>query len=72
MVPVPDREGEKLWMDAKQERARYLSPAGIAHLRGAIRQEKRERREAVAFWSSIVFGILGLLVALAAVLVDSG
>jgi hypothetical protein len=71
MVPVPSRANDELWTESEMTGQKYLTPAGIAQLRSAIRHEKKERREVVTFWSSIVFTILSLLVALAAVLRNS-
>ena len=46
----------------------YLSKAGINHMRGLIRAEKKARVELFLMWVPGVVGILGALIGLAAIL----
>lgn len=68
-LPVPDENDPEKWEeDPATGKRTFLSPKGIAELRTAIRQEKRERRENIQRWIAILIGLIGALTGLIAVL----
>ena len=76
-LPIPTPKDEDKWEPAEDTPPgyRFLSPIGIAEVRAAIRKEKRERREAVAWWVKMIAtlvgaftGIIGALIGLIAIL----
>ncbi|AGA85206.1 hypothetical protein GFL09_13505 [Pseudomonas stutzeri] len=71
-VPLPDRDDRTFWgrveFDSDPREPRYLTDAGIRIVRADIREERRQRREPVTFWSSIMIGVVGALTGLASVI----
>lgn len=66
--PVPE-EGDVITEDETWIRSNcygqwYLTNKGIVDVRKLIRQEKKERREAVAFWFALIFGLIGAIISL--------
>ncbi len=45
----------------------YLTSEGLSKLRSSIRAERRERRDAAAFWIAVLTGLIGALTGLIAV-----
>lgn len=46
----------------------HLKTKGIAEIRNLIRQEEKESREKIAFWISIIFGLIGAFTGLIAII----
>ncbi len=46
----------------------HLKTKGISEVRNLIRQEEKERREKIAFWISILFGLIGAFTGLIAII----
>jgi hypothetical protein len=71
LLPVPETPTSDLedeyWKRGKHFQRWYLTPIGFSKLRGLIRAEQKERREALQVWAAIVTGILGTLIGLVAV-----
>jgi hypothetical protein len=72
LVPTPefDRDGPN-WSQSQMTGEWHLTRVGLAALRAAIRQEQKERREAVQgrlIWISMLTGLIGALTGLASVL----
>lgn len=67
-IPIPDWRDEKMWTKSSAFSKRVLSIDGIAHLRSAIRQEKREQRDAFLAWAPALTGAIGAFTGLVAIL----
>ena len=64
-VPLPDRKAESFWRERHPHSGRYvLTPEGIARIRAAIRQEKREWREPLVTLLPLLIGLIGAICAL--------
>lgn len=74
-VIMPDLNDKALWgqveYDDDSQEPRYLTDAGIARIKAAIREEQKHRREVAGFWVTLVVGCIGALTGLASVLVGS-
>ena len=79
-VPIPysrnaDGTESDLWYEGRQTGGRYLSSAGIRHLRHEIRQELKDRHESRSHhlvWLTALTGIIGSATGLIAVLQKGG
>jgi len=64
-ISIP-KKGEGIW--EKGETGRMLfTPAAREDLRKAVREVRKEQREAAMFWISVLFGMIGALTGLIAV-----
>lgn len=68
MIETPERKNEEMWTHAIVSGRPHLTKKGIFELRAAIRSEKRAVRKYFLLWVPGITGILGLIVALAAIL----
>jgi hypothetical protein len=64
--PVNDKDG--YWELSYETGNWHLTNKGITELRKTIREDSKELRESVAFWVSIIFGLLGLIIGVISVL----
>jgi len=64
----PFSEESDLWEHSPFTRKYQLTEKGITQIRNTIRGYEKERREKVAFYVNILFGLLGLLIGLIAVI----
>jgi len=55
---------EQVEWDNDPAQPRYLTDKGFKAIRDAIREERKQRREAVGYWFGIVVGIIGALTGL--------
>jgi len=67
MVPLPNSEDESLW-DRDGYTAPILTEKGIYELNKSIRLEKKEKRDVIFSWLTIIIGLIGALIGLAAVI----
>lgn len=71
-VPMPDindaRMYEAVEMEKTDQSTKYLTAAGEAFIRAAIREEKKHRREAVGYWFGIAVGLIGSITGLVSAL----
>lgn len=70
--PIPE-EGDcttedETWIRSNCYCQWYLTDHGFMEVRKLIRQEKKERREVVAFWFALIFGLIGAITGLIAVI----
>jgi hypothetical protein len=77
IVEVPDFYDATMWVHDGDRH--FLTPAGFAQLRAAIRTEKKARAEETkaraelfAMWMPGIVGILGALIGLASILIGKG
>jgi hypothetical protein len=56
--------GDENWQMGEHSSRLYLRPSALARLRREIRAARKDRREVVTFYASLLFGLLGLLIAL--------
>lgn len=67
-VPVPAAsEDSPDWDRSTQLGVMLLTTAGHASIRSAIRQERKERREALLTWASMLIGLIGSLTGIVSV-----
>ena len=68
LVQMPSIEDgtmyEQVEWDNDPAQPRYLTDKGFKAIRDAIREERKQRREAVGYWFGIVVGIIGALTGL--------
>ncbi|MFG0499655.1 hypothetical protein ACF8MH_20345 [Pseudomonas sp. YQ_13] len=68
LVQMPSIEDgtmyEQVEWDNDPGQPRYLTDKGFRAIRDAIREEQKQRREAVGYWFGIVVGIIGALTGL--------
>src|SRR5260370_23702407 len=67
MLAAPDIRDEERWGRGIVTGRRQLTKKGIVEMRAAIRAENKASREGVLLWVPGITGILGLVVALAAI-----
>ena len=67
MLAMPDLRDEERWGRGVVTGRRQLTKKGIVEMRAAIRSEKKAAREGMLLWVPGIAGILGLVVALAAI-----
>lgn len=71
VIPMPDKDEGNYCIfnfdDGEGERE-ILNTEGFYKVRSLIRQEKKERREALGFWVTLLIGLLGAIIGLAAIL----
>jgi hypothetical protein len=68
MLERPDWKDEERWTQGIVTGRRHLTKKGISELRAAIRSERKAARETLLMWVPGITGILGLIVALVAIL----
>lgn len=72
LIPIPNRDDKNLYYQYNfddDEGERYiLTSMGFHHVRKLIREERKERREAVGYWATIIIGIIGALTGLASII----
>lgn len=61
-------EDEAMWKNLETLARKGLTPKGEMELRSAIRKEQQARRAGLAFWIPIIFGLIGLITGLIAVI----
>lgn len=59
---------EAVEMEKTDQSTKYLTAAGEAFIRAAIREEKKHRREAVGYWFGIAVGLIGSITGLVSAL----
>ena len=59
-IPIPDQSDGRIWKDILTRY--YLTDIGKFELNRAIRQEKKERREAFLQYCMAITGLLGVLI----------
>ncbi|MBR1090792.1 hypothetical protein JQ621_25300 [Bradyrhizobium manausense] len=67
MLAAPEIRDEERWGCGIVTGRRQLTKKGIVEMRAAIRAEKKASREGLLLWVPGITGILGLVVALAAI-----
>jgi len=67
MIERPAMRDEERWGRGMVTGRRQLTKKGIAEMRAAIRSERKAAREGLLLWVPGITGILGLVVALAAI-----
>lgn len=68
IIPLPEKSDKKFYYvfnfnDDEGDRAIFTTD-GFHHARSLIRQEEKERRESISFWTSTIVGIIGGLIGL--------
>lgn len=67
-IPMPDINDilmyEAAEMEKDEQSTKYLTSAGEAYLRSAIREERKHRRDVVTYWFGIAVGVIGALTGL--------
>jgi hypothetical protein len=66
LLPFPT--SNELWEQSPRTGKRFLTNEGIIEIRTKIRKEQRKRREKIAFWISILIGLIGALTGFMAVI----
>lgn len=68
-LPIPPRnEKDGLWESGHYTGRWYLTNKGIAELRSLIRKDRKERMEIFSYWVAILFGLIGAITGLIAVI----
>lgn len=67
-IPWKSDDGNEFWEKGHASETWYLKPAGIALVRGAIRTELKERREARIAWATPLIALLGAVSGVLAVI----
>lgn len=55
-------ESSSIWERSHQLHTWHLTTTGYSQVRKAIRQERKDRREAAITWAGVIIGIIGTLV----------
>ena len=66
MLHPLDSKDKELWEDMHYEMGQALTNKGFWELNKLIRQEKRERREGVRVWCTLLAGVIGAIAAVIA------
>ena len=68
-IPTPEKnEKNGMWERGRVYREWLLTDIGLSTLRGAVRQEERDNREALFRWGTLIIGIVGAISGLIAVI----
>ena len=72
LVPMPDQNDAEMYrsynFDDEQGDLNILTTKGMHKLRVMLREERKYRREVVAFWFTIITGLIGATIGLVSVL----
>jgi len=72
LIPMPDPMEQGMYssfdFDDENGAVKILTAKGVYHLKTKIREEKKAKREIVAFWFSICTGLIGATIGLVSVL----
>ncbi|GGP72813.1 hypothetical protein GCM10009347_41810 [Shewanella algicola] len=72
LVPMPDAKDAEMYrscnFDDEQGDLNILTTKGMHKLRVMLREESKARREVVAFWFTIITGLIGATIGLVSVL----
>lgn len=72
LIPIPDREDEKLYyqfnFDNDEGDIYIFTSIGFYHVRKLIREERKEKREAVGYWVALIIGVIGALTGLVSII----
>lgn len=68
MVPIPEFKDENLWKKDRCLNTYILTSRGIYELKKLIRNEKKEKREIVFSWITLLIGLLGAQIGLISML----
>lgn len=72
LVPMPDDKDTEMYksygFDDEQGAKKILTTKGMHKLRVMLREESKARREVVAFWFTIITGLIGATIGLVSVL----
>ena len=64
--PINDKDG--FWEQGQYTGKWYLTKKGITELQSLIRKDGKEKREMFSYWISILFGLIGAITGLIAVI----
>lgn len=68
MVPIPNYNDENIWEKPMGYRSLILTRNGMYELKKFIRLERKERREIIFSWITLLIGLIGVLIGLFSVL----
>ena len=68
LVPIPSTEDGHSWEKSEQSGRLQLTLEAMTKLRGAIREEQRQRLEPVKLWATLLTGLIGSMIGLVSVL----
>jgi hypothetical protein len=69
IVPLPEFKDESIWENVNSLGIMYiLTPKGVYELKRLIRNEKKEKREVIFNWITLLIGLLGAIIGVISVL----
>ena len=66
--PRTDDEDSEIWFRGSYTAEWLLTNKGLVEAHNLLLKDKKERRESISFWMSILFGLLGLIIGLVSVI----
>lgn len=67
-LPQTPIEGDEIWEKGNFTGEWHLTDKGFIEAHNIIRNFKKEQRENISFWVSILFGLLGLVIGLVSII----
>jgi hypothetical protein len=68
MLPIPSHNDENMWGRCQFSNHYILTEKGITELRAIIRREQKETREMYLPWVAVLFGLVGAITGLLAII----
>lgn len=69
IIPIPEFKDESIWENVHSFGIMYiLTPKGVYEFKRLIRNEKKEKREIIFSWITLLIGLLGAIIGVISVL----
>ena len=68
VLTIPDLQDESMWDKVDSYSSQILTRKGIYELKKLIRNEKKEKRDIIFSWITIITGLIGALIGLVSIL----